>query len=456
MLIKIDHIAKIEGHAGFTADIVGGDVKGARLSVMEGARLLEGILRDRSIFEVSQITSRICGVCPVVHTLTSLKALENALGVTVSEQTVLLRKLMMMGQILNSHALHLFFFSLSDFFGFDNDLDLIKRYPNRAHDALLLREFGNKLIEVIGGRSIHPLTPTIGGFLKLPNAARLVKIFEQSDGALVAAKNLTKLFSSLKYQDFVHAAPYASLRHLNEYAFYDGLIKTPVEAKAEPAEFMALLKEHQLNTNSIVKGAFLPGKPGSENSAELKIGAVGAAEFLLPGKPFMVGAVSRLNNNRDQLNAEAKKALRSAKIVFPTFNPFHNILSQAIELIHCVEEAKKLLRQVLHIELKTESRSQRDEKIKEKLAAIKNTAKGTEAMEAPRGTLYYFYEINGAGKVVNCNIITPTSQNLARLERDLEEYLPKLAGKKNPKKEIEDKIKALIRAYDPCLTCATH
>src|SRR4030042_4957736 len=148
MKIKIDHIAKIEGHAGFVADIVDGNVVKARLNLYEGARLLEGILQGRSHNEVSQITSRICGVCPVVHNLTSLKALEAALGIFPSEQTILLRRLLMMGQILNSHALHLFFFSLSDFFGIKNDLALIKKYPERAQDALALREFGNKLIEV--------------------------------------------------------------------------------------------------------------------------------------------------------------------------------------------------------------------------------------------------------------------------------------------------------------------
>lgn len=431
MHIKIDHIAKIEGHAGFTADIVGGDVQKARLDVMEGARLLEGILRDRSIFEVSQITARICGVCPVVHNLTSLKALERALNLEVSPETVLLRRLMMMGQILNSHALHLFFFSLSDFFGFENDLDLIKKYPHRAQDALLLREYGNKIIETIGGRSIHPLTPTIGGFLKEPSKKKLSKIFDQSEEALKAAKNLAKLFIGLKYQRFTHAAPYASLAHLNEYAFYEGLIKIPQADKVNPTEFMETIKEHQLR-NSAIKGAFYQGKP------------------------FMVGAISRINNNADKLNIEAKKALKSAKIILPSFNPFHNILGQAIELIHCVEEAQKLLRQALQKDLTGQTRAERDEMIQEKLKAIKGTARGVDAIEAPRGTLYYFYEINNEGKVVNCTIITPTSQNLARLEKDLEEYLPQLVEKKNIQKEIEDKVKALIRAYDPCLTCATH
>jgi len=431
MHIKIDHIAKIEGHAGFTADIVNGNVAKARLDIMEGARLLEGILRDRSIFEVSQITSRICGVCPVVHSLTSLKALERALNIEISPETILLRKLMMMGQILNSHALHLFFFSLSDFFDFKDDLALIKKYPDRAKNALFLREFGNKIIEVVGGRSIHPITPTIGGFLKMPDKTKLTKLFDQCGDALKSAKNLANLFVNLKYQNFTRSAPYTSLYHLNEYAFYDGLVKTSAEAKADPAEFMNIIKEHQLQ-NSAIKHSYYQGKP------------------------FMVGAISRLNNNRSQLNPEAAKALKLSKITFPAFNPFYNILGQAIELIHCVEEARKLLRQVLQKNLAGATRAERDELIQAKLKAVKNTAKGIEAMEAPRGTLYYFYEINNAGRIVNCNIITPTSQNLARLERDLEEYLPQLAAKKNNKKDIEAKIKALIRAYDPCLTCATH
>lgn len=432
MQIKIDHIAKIEGHTGFTADIANGNVQKARLDVQEGARLLEGILRDRSIFEVSQITSRICGICPVVHNLTSLKALEKALDIEVSEQTVLLRKLMMMGQIINSHALHLFFFSLSDFFGADDDLALIKKFPGRAKDALAMREFGNHIIEIVGGRSIHPLTPTIGGFLKLPDTKKLNKFFNSCDDILRAAKNLFLLFANLKYPNFIRSAPYASLHHPKEYAYYDGLIKTSDEQKANPSEFIEIIKEHQL-AGSAVKRA------------------------LYHGKPFMVGAISRLNNNYTQLNPEAKKLLKSAKIHLPSFNPFYNILAQAVEIVHCTEEIKKLLHKILRQGLVANGLNELDYLIEVKLKNIKKTAKGTATIEAPRGTLYYFYEIGGEGKVKNCNIITPTSQNLARLEKDLEEYLPSLIGTKNIcKKDCSDKIKMLVRAYDPCLTCATH
>lgn len=422
MQIKIDHIAKIEGHAGFTANIVGGNVSQVKLDVQEGARLLEGILRGRSIYEVSQISARICGVCPVVHALTSLKALERALGVEVSEQTVLLRKLMMLGQIINSHALHLFFFSLSDFFGFKNDLALIKKFPHRAKDALAIRAFGNRLIEVIGGRAIHPLTPTIGGFLKLPDVKNLGRLFHRSDDVLAAAKRMADLFINLKYPDFVRSAPYVSLHMNHEYAIYDGAVKTPSEREATPAEFLKIVNEYQL-TGSTAKRSFYHGKP------------------------FMVGALSRLNHNRAQLNPEAKRMLKASKIHLPSLNSLHNILAQAIEIVHCVEESRKLLRRALIKNFKAEN-----------VSFTPKAGRGTAAIEAPRGTLYYYYEVNAAGLIENCNIVTPTAQNLARLEEDMKEYIPSLIDSKKdiPKKDCADKIKMLVRAYDPCLTCSTH
>ncbi len=430
MEIKIEHISKIEGHTGFIADIADGQIKKVHMDVKEGARLLEGILRDRSIYEVSHITARICGVCPVVHTFASLKALEAALDIEISEQTKLLRRLMMMGQIINSHALHLFFFSLPDFLGFDKDLAMVKKHPQRAQEALAMREFGNLLVEVIGGRSIHPLTPTIGGFLKLPDKKKLHHLLDISTKALADAAKLAELFIKLKYPEFIRSAPYTSLHAAREYAFYDGFIKTPSDEKVSPAEFMPIIKEYQL-ANSVVKRA------------------------QYQGKPYMVGALSRLNNNHVQLNPKAKQYLKKAKLHLPSFNPFHNIPAQAIEIVHCIEEARALLRQIMPKPLTINDIEQQNELVKDKLGALKGTASAVGTVEAPRGTLYYFYELGGDGKIKNCNIITPTSQNLARLERDLEEYLPRLL-KGGSKKETEQKIKMLVRAYDPCLTCAAH
>jgi len=130
MKIKIDHIAKIEGHAGFVGHIVRGDIEKAQIEVQEGARLIESLLIGRSYTDVPVITSRICGLCPTAHNIASIKALEKALEIKPSKETVLLRELMLAGQIIESHVLHIFFLSATDFFRKRDGLDLAKeKFP---------------------------------------------------------------------------------------------------------------------------------------------------------------------------------------------------------------------------------------------------------------------------------------------------------------------------------------
>lgn len=419
MKIKIDHIAKIEGHAGFTAEIVNGEITKARMSVLEGARLLEGILRGRKYYEVSHITARICGICPVVHTFTSLKALENLMDIGISEQTILLRKLMMLGQMINSHSLHIFFFSLSDFFGIDSDLKLIQKYPDKTKQAIAIRDFGNKIIEIIGGRSIHPLTPEVGGFTKLPDSQKIRQIRESAKKILPDAIKLASFFAKLHYPEFNRETNFVSLKSDSEYAIYDGKIT--------------------INGKSIEKDIF----PFMEKIKEYQVVEDAVKRTTINEKPYKVGAIARINNNAEQLNPKAKKILQAAKINLPSQNPFHNILAQAVEIVHSIEETIKLTKK--KITIKTEN-----------LKYEIKQGSGAAAIEAPRGTLFYFYEIRENGLVKNCNIITPTAQNLARLEEDLKIWLPRLEKEGLNEKQIKDKIRMLIRAYDPCLTCATH
>ncbi len=432
MHIKIDHIAKIEGHAGFVADIVDGKAEKVRLDIQEGARLIEGILCGRNIYEAPQISARICGVCPVVHNLTSLKAIENALDIELSSTSLLLRKLLMLGQLINSHTLHLFFFSLSDFFGLKEDLKLIKKYPKLTADALLVRDFGNQIIEIIGGRSIHPINTTIGGFLKLPEKRKLISLFKRISSVLKSGENLAKLFSSLKYPKYIRTALFVSLSQKSTYAIYDGLINVSGEEKEAVNQFLKIVEQYQL-TGSPVKYS------------------------LYHGKPFMVGALSRLNNNWQFLNPGAKKIFQTAKIDLPNFNPFYNILAQAIEIVHCTEESEKLLKKIIAKDLSHNDIEEKKELVKRRLSTIKNSSYGTAAIEAPRGTLYHSYEIDPTGKILNCRIITPTAQNIVRLEEDLKNYLYEILEIKNINSpNYSEKIKMLIRAYDPCITCAVH
>jgi coenzyme F420-reducing hydrogenase alpha subunit len=416
--IRIDHIAKIEGHASFTADIVKGDVRAAKIKIEEGIRLFEGILKDRKEEEMPELASRICGVCPVVHNLTGLKSIESAYNITIEEPASSLRKLMMMGQLINSHALHLFFFSLSDFFGFKSDLELINAYPEKTHDAVKVRDVGNKIVEIIGGRAVHPLTPCIGGLRKAPDLEKLKQILNDCQNGLPLAVKVGELFIKLKYPDFIRKTTFVSLTHPDEYAIYEGRIKTD-DRVMESKEFYSQIKEFQ-SVDKVAKRTHFEEKS------------------------YMVGALARLHNNREKLNPEAKKLLEKSGLKFPIYNPFYNILAQAVELIHCLEESITILKRITEKEIK----------LNEINIPIR-TGEGLGAIEAPRGTLFYKVKIK-EGIVENLNIITPTAQNLANLEADLEEF-EHIGGFKDLNAEQRaDKIKMLIRAYDPCVTCSVH
>lgn len=424
--IKIDYIAKIEGHASFLADIVRGEVEKARIEVEEGARLIEGILRGRNIEELPEIASRICGICPIVHYLTSVKTIESALGVKVSEQTILLRKLMMTSQIITSHSLHLFFFSAADFFAIESDIELVKKYPKETSWAVKLRDVGNEIGTVIGGRSVHPLTPRIGGFRKLPTENDLQKLKKSCLDALPEAEKFAIFFAKLTYPEYKRKTDYISLKDGKEYAIYEGRIKN-----LEIKDFIKRVKEVQL-PGSVVKRTFYNVEDDISDRSHYK-------------DSYMVGSLPRIKNNNQHLHPLAKKIFLESGMQNHYFNPFYNILAQAIEIVHFLEDAIKIIDILLKKKI-----------INEEININLKSGRGIEAMEAPRGTLFYDVRVTDKGVVSDLNIITPTVQNLANLEKDLEDFENLKDWNRLNKKEKKQKIAMLIRAYDPCITCATH
>jgi len=418
MKIAISHIDKIEGHSGFLASIVEGDVKKAVLETQEGARLIEGILIGRRFWEAPLITSRICGICPVVHSLTVIRAIEEIFKIQLPEEITTLRKLLLAAQIIHSHTLHLFFLSLPDFFDIENDLKLVKKYPKETKAALSVRDWATKIVKVIGGRTVHPVSIRVGGFRKLPKKEDLNGLLRDSDKVLEDALILGKLFRSLDYSNFQRKTTYISLSSKTEYAFYQGDLRSSSEGILSKDIFLKRIKEIQRDY-SVVK------------------------RVKLEGKPYMVGALARINNNHQKLNKEAKKLFNKTFKNPPVFNSFYNIPAQSIEVVHFIEESIILLKKFLRYKVV-------EKEVDFKVKAGKNYA----FSEAPRGTLYHFYEINKDGRIANCNIITPTAQFLANLEEDLKVYLSGILNLSE--EEQKRRIRALIRAYDPCITCSTH
>lgn len=420
MEIKINHINKMEGHAGFMASVLKGDVKSAKLEIKEGIRLIEGILIGRHYKDMPVIAQRICGICPVVHNLTAIKSIEKAMKVPISKETKEMRKLLEWGQIIHSHALHLFFLSLADMLDIDNDLKLVEKYPEETKMTIKIREYGMEIVKVIGGRVIHPLTNEVGGFKKVPTKEEIAKLIEQGELALETAQKLGAFIAQFKFPDFERETEYVCLDDGKEYSIYEGNVisNKGLHISVEKFEnnFHELQKPHE-----VVKRVELRNR----NS-------------------YMVGAISRINNNAGRLTPKAEHYFDSLGYKLPDYNPFHNVIYQMVEIIMAIEKSVSILKAMEHMHLENALTKQYE--VKEGV--------GVAAVEAPRGTLYYHVDIDHKGYIKNANIITPTAQALTHLENDIAEYLVKIADL--PEEKRTQKLRGFIRAYDPCISCAVH
>ena len=183
-------VPKIEGHATFYTHLKSGKVDKARMIGLDGERFVEQILVGRKYYEAPIITSRICGICPVIHNVTSVRAIEDACKIEPSEQSVKLRKLMLAGQMIQSHALHLYLLVLPDFTGVGSSFELQKSHPKLFKQAIDLKKYADKIIEVIAGRAVHPVSNVPGGFKKLPTSSSLRELLKTSEDAIINAKKL--------------------------------------------------------------------------------------------------------------------------------------------------------------------------------------------------------------------------------------------------------------------------
>lgn len=422
MQINVPHIHKIEGDAGFWARVTKeGRVEELKLETLEGLRQIEGLLIGRRFDEIPTVVSRVCGICPVVHILNACSAIEKALNLEVSPSLLLLRKLMLGSQIIQSHTLHLFFMALPDFLDIENDLELKKKFPKEAKAALNIRDYSLEIIRILSGRAVHPLTFQIGRLTKPPDKEKLKKLLEKQPAIKENAQLLVKTFQKINYPDFKRKTKFASLFSEKEYPICLSNIEKIGEEKFSIGDFYS-----------------------DEIEEDLKNPPVKRVKF--KGQPYMLGSIARIKNNGSLLLPLAKAAVdefRKTKGEEIFDNVFHNLFFQAVDVLHFIEESEKLLKEIINSDLRDFNK---DIKI--------NKGSGLSAMEAPRGTLFTYFELDDKGRVLDCNIITPTAQFLNNLEADLKAYLPNLLGL--PEKTRIKKIRSLIRVYDPCISCATH
>ena len=409
--ITLDHITKIEGHAKLHIIINKSKVKKCKLQIFEGSRYFEGIVKGKHFSDLPDVTSRICGVCSVAHTIASIKAIENAFNIKVSEQTNLLRELIMIGGILQSHVLHLYFLVLPDYYNCSSAIELAKKEPILIKRALAIKRTANNLVSTVAARDVHPISAIPGGFTRLPEQSKLNTLIKELRLIRSDAEQTVKLFKSLEYPKFEKKSDKFALSG-NSYFYSDKIISCQGNLCIPTNDYEQHFKEYF--------------KSGS------------TAEFARrKGKSYLVGALARNIVNKNLLSEKNKKEIISLN----SSNPYHNNISQAIEIYEGIQQAITILE---NIKLK-------NEKIKE----IKPKAStGVGALEAPRGILFHKYKFNNKGICKFANITTPTTQNLSHLEEAIKELLPYLLDKKED--EIKLEIEKLIRAYDPCISCSTH
>lgn len=418
-LLTIEHIARIEGHGTVSIDVSNGAVKDIRMDVVEPARLFESMVVGRRFDEAPVITSRICGICSPNHAVTSLKALEVALGIEISERTRLLRELMVYGSYLQNHATHLYLFAAPDYVGQPSVFPLAETHPEVVKRALHLKRLGNELTGLVGGRSVHPVTAVVGGFTHEPSRGEFKRYAELLHSVAGDAAATAGLFGGFDVPEFSTAGEMLALVSEQTYAIYDG------------------------DVCALDAGWCRPASEYTEFVSEGVVGHSNAKHSTIEGRPFMVGALPRVNLSWDRLMPAARVVAGNVGLRKGSRNTFHNNLCQAVELVDAAERCALLCEQL----------AEGDGESTPVPFRIK-AGRGTAATEAPRGTLYHTLEIDDDGLVVAGNVITPTAQNLANLEADMRAFAPTVAHLERD--EFVLRVEQLVRAYDPCLSCAVH
>lgn len=416
--ISVHHVTRVEGHGSIVVNVRNGELEECRFEVIEGPRLFESMMRGRAWSEAQTISCRICGICSVAHSCTSLRATEAALGVEISRQTLLLRKLILYGEQLQSHWLHVFFLALPDYLGAPSVLPLAVSHPEVVKMALRMKKLGNYIGEVVGGRHVHPMALAVGGMHALPTEKQLRELRRTMVAMRADLEATVDLFAGLSWPEFERETEYLSLRDPEEYAFYEGELVSSDGARAQAADYGGMIKE-KVVPHSTAKHA------------------------CCSRDAYQVGALARFNNNYDQLLPEAKAAAEKLGLPHPSHNPYHINLAQVVEGVHCHERCIQIIDELLEAGLRFEP-----------VEVKPRAGRGVGMCEAPRGLLIHDYTYDEDGLITDCNCVIPTAQNYANLEADMRALVPQILDRS--REEITLMLEMLVRAYDPCISCSAH
>ena len=414
--LQVGMLARVEGEGGLHLQIDDGRVTEVELRIFEPPRFYEAFLRGRDFTEPPDITARICGICPVAYQFSSCLAIEDACGVVVPDHVRTMRRLLYCGEWIESHALHVYLLHAPDFLGYPGGIEMAADHPDVVATGLRLKKAGNDLMDLVGGRSVHPVNVRVGGFYHRPTRAELHAFRPVLEQALQDAVATVRLVATFDFPDLEQTCTYLSLRPQTGYPIEGGDVVTSA-------------------------GDVWPVQQVLEHVAEQHLEHSTALHSTLDGAPYAVGPLARYSLNHDRLSPLAREVAHEAGLGRQCRNPFRSIVVRGVELVEVLVEALRII----------------DAWLGGLPAAVPvppRAGEGFGATEAPRGVLFHRYVLTGDGTIADAHIMPPTAQNQPMIETDLRELAQRWVELGDH--DLAHRCEQAIRNYDPCISCAVH
>jgi sulfhydrogenase subunit alpha len=415
-------LARVEGEGAMYVRVSGSEVEQVRLEIYEPPRFFEAFLRGRSYTEPPDITARVCGICPVAYQTSACHAIEDACGARVDGALADLRRLLYCGEWIGSHALHIYLLHAPDFLGYPGAIEMAGDHRELVKRGLALRSAGNAIMDLLGGRAIHPVNVRVGGFYRAPPAAELAALAQRLEEALPLALDTVAWVAGFTFPDFSCEHELLALADPGRYPIERGTLVTSGGLAFTAAEFEQQVTEEQVPHSTALHARLAGGRPDGAGC-------------------YMTGPLARYSLNSRWLPPLAAQAARDAGLGPQCRNPFRSIIVRAVEIVCAVEEALRLIR-----EYRAPARPS--------VPVTPRAATGHGVSEAPRGVLYHRYQLDQDGTVRSARIVPPTSQNQKAIEDDLRRFVQDRLDLDD--EQLTRACEQAIRNYDPCISCSTH
>jgi len=373
--VEVSPVSRVEGHGDLIINVKDRKIEKLMFRIPESPRFFEAMLVGRKYDEPSHITSRM---------------------------------------------LHVYFLAAPDFFGAGSVISLVETHPEVVNIALRTKKMANDMVRIIGGRAVHPIRTVVGGFTKLPTEEEMIIMRKMLEDCYPDLEKSLEVLKTVKIPDFERETEYISISDANDYALYDGNIKSTDGWEIDDQDYLDKINEKVVQHST-------------------------AKHCWANRDSYMVGALARFNNNYERLTDNAKEYAEELGLKAPCYNTFMNNIAQFVEIVHSVDDSIRLIDKIL------------EEGLDEDKAMVDikpGAGRGVGVVEAPRGLLIHDYTYNDKGRIEKANLIIPTNMNYANIENDMKALVPEIIDKSED--EIRLACEMLIRAYDPCISCSTH